>query len=103
MALAGSAAMMMPLREPEGCDSQPGASPWARAKAEQPAAMCAWVAGPVFLSAAIQLSCPSADGEKAQPAGDAAMMSPHRSTSQPSAALLAKESQDIWRSQAARQ
>ena len=72
--LAGSAAMMISLREPEGCDSQPGASPWARAKAEQPAAMCARAAGPVFLSAAIQLSRPLADGEKAQPAGDAAMM-----------------------------
>ena len=74
MALAGSAAMMILLREPEGCDSQPGASPWARAKAEQPAMMCARAAGPVFLSAAIQLSRPLADGEKAQPAGDAAMM-----------------------------
>ena len=74
MALAGSAAMMILLREPEGGDSQPGASPWARAKAEQAATMCARVASPVLLSAAIQLSCPLADGEKAQPAGDAAMM-----------------------------
>ena len=36
---AGVAAIMLLLREPEGCDSQPGASPWARAARILPAAM----------------------------------------------------------------
>ena len=35
------------LWEPEGCDSKPRASPWARATAKPPAAMCARAAGPV--------------------------------------------------------
>ena len=36
---AGVTAIMLLLREPEGCDSQPGASPWARAARILPAAM----------------------------------------------------------------
>ena len=36
---AGDAATMLLLRKPEGCDSQPGASPWARATKILPAAM----------------------------------------------------------------
>ena len=36
---AGVTAIMLLLREPEGCDSQPGASPWARTARILPATM----------------------------------------------------------------
>ena len=53
------------------------------------------VADPVKLFSVASLARLSADGKKAQSAGDTAIKQLHGPTSQPSAALLAKESQDI--------
>ena len=65
----------MLLREPEGCDSQTGSEPLGTGcKASASYDVDLRVAGPVFLSAAPQLAWPLADGEKAHPAGDAAVM-----------------------------
>ena len=53
------------------------------------------VADPVKLFSVASLARLSADGKKAHPAGDTAIKQLHGPTSQPSAALLAKESQDV--------
>ena len=65
----------MPLLwEPEGYDSQTGSEPLAAGhKAAAIYDVDSRVAGPVSLSAATLHAQPSADGEKAQTAGDTAL------------------------------
>ena len=93
---ADGAAIMPLLWEPEGYDSQTGSEPLGTGrKASASCDVDLRVAGPVFLPPVPHLSCPLVDGEKAHPAGDTAAMLLRGSTSQPSAALLTQESQDI--------